>query len=65
MTDERERSDAGREPERVKVTDRRRFADAEGAQEAPSASGPTDEVALAKAQAEEYLGHLQIGRAHV
>ena len=59
MTDERERSDAGREPERVKVTDRRRFAGAEGAEEAPSAPPVPDEVALVKAQAEEYLGHLQ------
>lgn len=59
MTDERERSDAGREPERVKVTDRRRFAGAEGAEEAPSAPPVSDEVALVKAQAEEYLGHLQ------
>ena len=59
MTDERERSDAGREPERVKVTDRRRFAGAEGAEEAPSAPPVPDEAALAKAQAEEYLGHLQ------
>lgn len=62
MTDEREGSDAGREPERVKVTDRRRFAGAEGADEAPSApesATTSDDLTAARAQAEEYLDHLR------
>ena len=69
MTDDRDRDEAPV----IKVTDKRRFAkvaEAEGP-ERPSASGsgelgaqeasagPTDELAEAKAKADEYLQHLQ------
>ena len=70
MTDhDRERSDdgSGSEPERVRVTDRRRFSGAGGADAAPPApSGPSDpdvgapdDVARARAEAAEYLDHLR------
>ena len=68
MTDDRDRDEAPV----IKVTDKRRFAklaEAEGPERpsasgsdepgAPEASGPTDELAEAKAKADEYLQHLQ------
>lgn len=72
MTDDRERSDRGDvgrdapEPQRVKVTDRRRFAgagaggaDAPPAPDAPVEGASSDAVALANAEAAEYLDHLR------
>jgi len=68
VTDDRDRDEAPV----IKVTDKRRFAnvaEAEGPERpsasgsdepgAPEASGPTDELAEAKAKADEYLQHLQ------
>lgn len=60
MTEERDRSDRG-ETQRIKVTDRRRFAG--GAEEAPPANAPSseepDELQRVRAEADEYLDHLR------